>query len=92
VASNSGELAHQESARPPAVDPRDEPSAEWGWHGSFPNGSRIAGVVSIIALVTMLFIGHETDVTVASWMLGTALIIVIGLVADAARKRNAWRR
>ena len=25
------------------VDPRDEPSAEWGWHGSFPNATRIAG-------------------------------------------------
>ncbi len=26
--------------RPGEVDPRDEPSAEWGWHGSFPKATR----------------------------------------------------
>jgi hypothetical protein len=46
--------------RRPAWDPRDEPSAEWGWHGSFPNGSRIAGVVVAILLLVLLIGPYQT--------------------------------
>lgn len=87
MASNSRELAQR-----PAVDPRDEPSAEWGWHGSFPIGSKVAGVFTIISLVAMFFVGHEDDWTLAAWVFGTAGFIAIGLAVEAARRRHAWRR
>ena len=37
------------------MDPHDEPSAEWGWHGSFPRGKIIAGVVCILLLMAFIF-------------------------------------
>ena len=49
MARNSRELAKR-----PAVDPHDEPSAEWGWHGSFPRGKIIAGVLTILLLVAFM--------------------------------------
>ncbi|NMH92950.1 DUF2631 domain-containing protein [Pseudonocardia bannensis] len=69
----------------------DEPSAEWGWHGSFPNGTRIAAVVVALALPLML-IGHEVSITEILWMTIPAVIILVAVIAGAVRKRNAWRR
>ncbi len=48
MARNTRELAQR-----PAVDPHDEPSAEWGWHGGFPRGMVIAGWVSVFILLVM---------------------------------------
>ncbi|WP_214369954.1 DUF2631 domain-containing protein [Pseudonocardia sp. H11422] len=86
MARNSRELAQR-----PAVDPLDEPSAEWGWHGSFPNGTRIAAVATALFLLLML-IGHEVSITEILWMAVPAVIILTAVVAGAIRKRNAWRR
>jgi hypothetical protein len=43
VARNTRELAQR-----PEVDPAEEPSAEWGWHGGFPRGMIIAGWVVVM--------------------------------------------
>ncbi|MFC5995297.1 DUF2631 domain-containing protein [Pseudonocardia hispaniensis] len=86
MASNSRELAKR-----PQVDPMDEPSAEWGWHGGFPKGTVIAGIVCAILLPLML-IGHPVSVTEIAWMVIPALVIVVGLISNALRKRHAWRR
>ena len=32
----------------------DEPSAQWGWHGGFPKGTIIGGVVTIILLIAFI--------------------------------------
>ncbi len=32
--------------RPAGVDPQDEPSAEWGWYGTFPKATRMSSSVS----------------------------------------------
>ena len=47
MASESREVERRrtEVAR---VDPADEPSAEWGWHGGFPKGTVAGGVVTVI--------------------------------------------
>jgi hypothetical protein len=79
VASNSRELAQR-----PTVDPLDEPSVEWGWHGSFPNGTRIAAVV--------VAIGHHASMTEIIWMVVPALAVIFGVVWGSLRKRHAWRR
>ena len=88
MARNSRELA-----RRPAVDPRDEPSAEWGWHGGFPNGKRIAGVFSAIFLLLMWFLNpHPTSFTEVFWLVAPAVLIILGVVGDTVRRRRAWRR
>jgi Protein of unknown function (DUF2631) len=86
VARNSRELA-----RRPAVDPLDEPSAEWGWHGSFPRGSVIAGWVSVVILL-LLTIGNHEGSTQDIWLVGIAVLIALGLIGHAIHRRHAWRR
>ncbi|MFD1519495.1 DUF2631 domain-containing protein [Pseudonocardia yunnanensis] len=86
VARNSRELAQR-----PAVDPLDEPSAEWGWHGGFPRGSVIAGWVSVVILL-LLTIGNHEGSTEDIWLVGTAALIAFGLILHAIRRRHAWRR
>jgi hypothetical protein len=86
VARNSRELAKR-----PAVDPQEEPSAEWGWHGGFPHGTTIAGVFTIIVLLVFT-IGPYQSRTQDLWLIGAAVIIALGLIIHAVRKRNSWRR
>ncbi|HKN97646.1 MAG TPA: DUF2631 domain-containing protein [Pseudonocardiaceae bacterium] len=72
-------------------DPHDEPSVEWGWHGTFPRGARIAGVFVAIAMFGML-IGNQQG-HVEDFYLVITGIIMIGLVLMAsARRRRSWRR
>jgi hypothetical protein len=86
VASNSRELAKR-----PAVDPEEEPSAEWGWHGTFPKATPLAAVISAILLPIML-IGHHTSVTEILWMVLPAVAIIGAVVWGSIRKRHSWRR
>lgn len=86
MASNSRELAQH-----PAVDPEEEPSVEWGWHGSFPKGMIIAGWVSVAIIFTML-IGNHTGRTEDLWLVGTGVAMAAGLILHTVRTRNAWRR
>jgi hypothetical protein len=86
VASNSRELAKRS-----AVDPQDEPSAEWGWHGSFPKGKVVGGVVSIILLLVFA-IGPYQSRTQDLWLIGTALLLAFLLVRQVVARRNSWRR
>jgi hypothetical protein len=88
VARNTRELAQR-----PAVDPHDEPSVGWGWHGGFPRGSVIAGWASVVILVLMNFTNNNAvNLTANVWLNGLALIMAIGLVLHSIRKRTAWRR
>jgi hypothetical protein len=88
VARNTRELAQR-----PAVDPHDEPSAEWGWHGSFPRGSVIAGWASVVILILFNFTNNNlTNNTANVWLVGLAILMAVGLVMHSARKRTAWRR
>jgi hypothetical protein len=73
------------------VDPADEPSAEWGWHGTFPKGITIAGVLTAILLPLML-IGHHVSWTEILFTVVPAVVILAAVVAGNLRKRNDWRR
>jgi hypothetical protein len=86
VARNSRELAKR-----PAVDPQDEPSAEWGLHGSFPRAKIVGGVVSIILLVVFAF-GPYQSRTQDLWLFGLALILLGMIVLQVLKRRNSWRR
>ena len=73
------------------VDPRDEPSAEWGWHGSFPNATRIAGVVSALILLVLLIGPYQTHLQ-DFWMIPLALGILVLIVYGTVKRRNDWRK
>ena len=75
----------------PEVDPRDEPSAEWGWHGSFPKATRVAGWICVVVLLLMLKGNHENN-TENVWLVGLALFLAFLLVLDIRKRRTAWRK
>ncbi|MCT2584696.1 DUF2631 domain-containing protein [Actinophytocola gossypii] len=75
-----------------AVDPHEEPSAEWGWHGRFPRGREIGGWISVIGLFAMAFIGNHVAPTEQLWMAGLGIAVAAGLVWSRVRQRTAWRR
>jgi hypothetical protein len=75
----------------PEVDPRDEPSAQWGWHGSFPKATRVAGWISVVVLLLMLKGNHENN-TENVWLVGLSLFLILMLVLDLRKRRTAWRK
>lgn len=81
----------QQRADVGAVDPRDEPSAEWGWHGTFPKATRLAGWFSAFALFIML-IGNHVTAMEDIWLIALGSSVVIALLYDARRRRTSWRR
>ncbi|KJK51433.1 hypothetical protein UK23_06800 [Lentzea aerocolonigenes] len=76
----------------PAVDPHEEPSHEWGWHGSLPGAVRWGGILSAVFLFLMLVFRNHHGNTENIYLIVTIVVIVGGLVWDAARKRTSWRR
>jgi Protein of unknown function (DUF2631) len=88
VARNTRELAQR-----PAVDPHDEPSVGWGWHGGFPRGMLLAGWAVVLILLAMNFTNNNlTNNTANVWLTGLAIVMAIGLVMHSVRKRTSWRR
>jgi hypothetical protein len=75
----------------PEVDPRDEPSAKWGWHGTFPKAARVGGWVIAVVLLLMLKGNHENN-TENVWLVGLAALVVLLLVLDLRKRRTAWRK
>ena len=49
MAGTGQELAKSNGRAPATVDPEDEPSVAWGWHGGFPRGTLIAGWFTVIS-------------------------------------------
>jgi hypothetical protein len=84
---------HAELSKEPVVvpDPHDEPSVEWGWHGTLPNGALIGGIAVTLILFGM-FIGNQTG-HVELYYLGLTGVVMLLLVARSVRRRrrSAWR-
>ena len=74
-----------------AVDPHEEPSAEWGWHGGFPLATRIAGTVVALAMFAFL-IGNHTGLTADLFLIGIGSTMIAALIWDSIRRRTSWRR
>ena len=89
AATNSKQL---EKRAKNAVDPHEEPSAEWGWHGSFPKGREIGGWFTVIAFIIMAFVGNHVAQTERLWLLGIAAGLIAVLVGARVRQRTSWRR
>ena len=75
-----------------AVDPHEEPSAEWGWHGRFPRGREIGGWITAISMFIMAFVGNQVAMTEFLWLIGTGVALVVLLIGYRVRQRTAWRR
>jgi hypothetical protein len=84
-------VASKTVVKRPEVDQHDEPSVKWGWHGSFPKSTRIAGWFSALALLAMLKGNHENN-TENVWLVGLSLLLIVALLLDVRKHRTAWRR
>lgn len=75
----------------PKVDPRDEPSAEWGWHGQFPAARQAFGWVVVGSLLVMLIGNHEGNIE-NFYLIGIAAALAGVLVHDLRKRRTSWRQ
>ncbi|NHD17230.1 MULTISPECIES: DUF2631 domain-containing protein [Actinopolyspora] len=99
MANTELEQTHHEQAPTQAVDPAEEPSVEWGWHGSFPKGIQIAGWFSTFAMVMMLIGNHQGIlsggghfISADIWLIAIAAVMAVALLYDLRRRRTSWRR
>lgn len=98
--AQEGNVASTELEKKPsqAIDPAEEPSVEWGWHGGFPKGTQVMGWFSVVACLAMLIGNHQGILsgghfkTEDGFLVFIAAILVIGLLIDLRKKRTAWRR
>ncbi len=86
MARNSRQLAKRDE-----VDPHEEPSVDWGWHGHFPRLSKVAAIVTAIILLLILTTAHYTNTEVV-WLVGIAIGLVAWIVMGTVTRRNSWRR
>ena len=63
---------------------------EWGWHGEMGKWGRRLTIIPILFLLAMLFGNHEGRME-DLWLIGIAVLMVIALVVDSRRRKNAWR-
>jgi len=63
---------------------------DWGWHGEAGKAGRITGYVMIAFLLVMLVGNHEGRVE-DLYLIGFALVILVSLIWDSRRRKNAWR-
>jgi hypothetical protein len=89
--AQEGNVASSELEKKPsqAIDPAEEPSVEWGWHGGFPRGTQIAGWFSVVAILLMLIGNHQGIVSGGGqfkiediYLILIAAIMVVGLLID----------
>ncbi len=87
----NAELEKRKATTAGAVNPQEEPSAEWGWHGSFPKGTLIAGVLVGLSMFAML-IGNHRGLTEDLWLGGFGLLLLGGVGWKIHKSRTSWRR
>ncbi len=63
---------------------------DWGWHGETGRKGRIGAWISVGILLLYLYGNHEGRME-DLWLVGIAGIIVLILIWDIFRRKNAWR-
>jgi hypothetical protein len=69
---------------------RHERPEDWGWHAEMGRGARIAGIICVLLLGSLVLSSHGSGWELI-WTLGFAACMVIALVWDRHRRKNAWR-
>jgi len=68
----------------------DEHPTDWGWHGEWGRAARVAGWVVAVILLLMTTATHYNGQ--GTLFLGlSAAALVVGLMWDRHRRKNAWR-
>ena len=67
-----------------------ESPEEWGWHGEMGKWGRRLTIIPILFLIAMIFGNHEGNLE-NWWLISIAGLMVIALVVDSRRRKNAWR-
>ena len=70
-------------------EPADAPSARFGWHGEGLKTFKIAGWVSIVALLVMMIGNHEGHIE-DLFLLGFALLLAFILIRGEILSRRKW--
>ncbi len=63
---------------------------EWGWHGETGKRGRVGAWMATLILLTFLIGNHEGRVE-DLWLVGIAAVMVLILIWDIFRRKNAWR-
>jgi uncharacterized membrane protein YuzA (DUF378 family) len=93
-ASNQNAAIHETHGHAPADVHADhtehERPEDWGWHGETGKWGRIGAWISVVTLLAYLIGNHEGRVENV-WIIGIAAVMVIMLLWDRQRRKNAWR-
>jgi hypothetical protein len=63
---------------------------DWGWHGETGKWGRVGAVIATVFMLAYLFGNHEGRIE-DIWVVCIAALMVLILVLDWRRRRNAWR-
>ena len=63
---------------------------EWGWHGETGKWGRVGAWFATLFLLTMVIGNHEGRME-DLFIFGIALVMILILVWDMRRRKNAWR-
>jgi hypothetical protein len=69
---------------------RHERPEDWGWHREMGRGARLGGIVCALLLLSLVFASHGSTWELI-WSGGFAASIIIVLLWDRHRRKNAWR-
>ena len=69
---------------------KHERPEDWGWHAEMGRTARVAGIISIITLASMLLASHGSKWELV-WLVGFTVALAVALVWDRSRRRNSWR-
>jgi hypothetical protein len=79
--------------RLPDDDERVGPSAPWGWHDAFPRAVRVAGLVTAVILVALMFTQDVQQTTQPRlWLGAVAVAVFTGALAYRGVRRRGERR
>ena len=84
------DASHGEAAIEQPEPHRHERPEDWGWHGSWGRWARIGGWVTAIILL-LLNVTTYYNTAQAPWLYGCVAVIVLLLIRDRYRRKNAWR-
>jgi hypothetical protein len=67
-----------------------ESPEEWGWHGEMGKWGRRLAIIPILFIVAYLYGNHRGRIEDV-WLIVIAVLMVLVLVWDRFRRKNAWR-